>query len=264
MHVLRSAYKIRKGTLFHFVFWIVRTKEKLLEQRILKGIFSFHFCCLNQNFICWKDMAAVSHLTVGHSTSQLSLSRSFTKNRRETLCSLIPGARGFSSLPQRAFFSQKSGARKRTPEVHMVLDTEQVDTQNNNEYLSTLAREFEQRFTPPHVTDIFPIEPIPSTFCVNSSCPLPDRQLLDQAKNLGKIFVHDDDRVLLKVIKYASPTSAGAECIDPDCNFINQWVCRAGPRARIYFSPDEVKAAIVTCGGLCPGLNDVIRQVIKV
>ena len=39
-------------------------------------------------------------------------------------------------------------------------------------------------------------------------------------------------------------------------------VHRAGPREKIYFKPEEVKAAIVTCGGLCPGLNDVIRQVI--
>lgn len=36
---------------------------------------------------------------------------------------------------------------------------------------------------------------------------------------------------------------------------------RAGPREEIYFEPEEVKAGIVTCGGLCPGLNDVIRQV---
>lgn len=38
-------------------------------------------------------------------------------------------------------------------------------------------------------------------------------------------------------------------------------VHRAGPRKNIYYEPGEVKAAIVTCGGLCPGLNDVIRQV---
>lgn len=38
-------------------------------------------------------------------------------------------------------------------------------------------------------------------------------------------------------------------------------VHRAGPREEIYFRPEEVKAAIVTCGGLCPGLNDVIRHV---
>jgi 6-phosphofructokinase 1 len=34
---------------------------------------------------------------------------------------------------------------------------------------------------------------------------------------------------------------------------------RAGPREMIYFNPAQTKAAIVTCGGLCPGLNNVIR-----
>jgi len=34
----------------------------------------------------------------------------------------------------------------------------------------------------------------------------------------------------------------------------------AGPRERIFFEPKLVKAAIVTCGGLCPGLNVVIRE----
>jgi len=37
---------------------------------------------------------------------------------------------------------------------------------------------------------------------------------------------------------------------------------RAGPRANLFFKPSEVKAAVVTCGGLCPGLNDVIRQIV--
>eukprot|EP01031_Cornospumella_fuschlensis_P033857 gene33857-40961_t len=31
---------------------------------------------------------------------------------------------------------------------------------------------------------------------------------------------------------------------------------RAGPRKYLHFNPKEVKAAIVTCGGLCPGLNN--------
>jgi len=35
----------------------------------------------------------------------------------------------------------------------------------------------------------------------------------------------------------------------------------AGPRKRIFFDPAKTKAGIVTCGGLCPGLNDVIRSV---
>lgn len=33
----------------------------------------------------------------------------------------------------------------------------------------------------------------------------------------------------------------------------------AGPREHIFFDPAQTKAAIVTCGGLCPGINNVIR-----
>ena len=36
----------------------------------------------------------------------------------------------------------------------------------------------------------------------------------------------------------------------------------AGPRERIFFEPVQAKAAIVTCGGLCPGINDVIRAIV--
>ena len=36
----------------------------------------------------------------------------------------------------------------------------------------------------------------------------------------------------------------------------------AGPREKIYFDPSKLKCGIVTCGGLCPGLNDVIRAVV--
>ena len=35
----------------------------------------------------------------------------------------------------------------------------------------------------------------------------------------------------------------------------------AGPREKIFFNPSETTAAIVTCGGLCPGLNNVIRAI---
>ncbi len=34
----------------------------------------------------------------------------------------------------------------------------------------------------------------------------------------------------------------------------------AGPRAKLFFDPKYTRAGIVTCGGLCPGLNDVIRS----
>jgi 6-phosphofructokinase 1 len=36
----------------------------------------------------------------------------------------------------------------------------------------------------------------------------------------------------------------------------------AGPRREIFFDPGKTTCAIVTCGGLCPGLNDVIRSIV--
>ncbi|WP_147633852.1 ATP-dependent 6-phosphofructokinase [Treponema pectinovorum] len=38
---------------------------------------------------------------------------------------------------------------------------------------------------------------------------------------------------------------------------------KAGPREYIYFNPAHVTAGICTCGGLCPGLNDVIRAIVR-
>ena len=37
---------------------------------------------------------------------------------------------------------------------------------------------------------------------------------------------------------------------------------RAGARSVCHFDPKKVRAAIVTCGGLCPGLNNVIREIV--
>ena len=36
----------------------------------------------------------------------------------------------------------------------------------------------------------------------------------------------------------------------------------AGPRKKIFFDPAHTNCAIVTCGGLCPGFNDVIRAIV--
>lgn len=106
--------------------------------------------------------------------------------------------------------------------------------------------------------------PFPSPFCTHSACPLPgpSRVGARNSVNLHHAFVSDDDRVLLKSIAYGNPTSAGAEDCDVDCTFDPRWCIRAGPRRELYFNPHEVKAAVVTCGGLCPGLNDVIRQIV--
>ncbi len=38
---------------------------------------------------------------------------------------------------------------------------------------------------------------------------------------------------------------------------------QAGPREKIYHAPFRIRAAIVTCGGLCPGLNSVIKGIVE-
>jgi 6-phosphofructokinase 1 len=71
----------------------------------------------------------------------------------------------------------------------------------------------------------------------------------------GARFVADGEHLLyhtdLQAIK--SYLDAG---IDPPCLEL------AGPREKVFFDPPSLKCAIVTCGGLCPGLNDVVRAIV--
>lgn len=55
--------------------------------------------------------------------------------------------------------------------------------------------------------------------------------------------------------------------VDDDLAEGNDEPCRvafeaAGPRKKLYFDSSRAKCAIVTCGGLCPGINDVIRAIV--
>ncbi|GJN03616.1 hypothetical protein PR202_ga21080 [Eleusine coracana subsp. coracana] len=131
---------------------------------------------------------------------------------------------------------------------------------------SKFQEDWDRRFSLPSITDTYDLKPRPTTFSLKKNRPsaarTPTSDESDTHLDMWNGYVNNDDRALLKVIKYSSPNSAGAECIDPDCTWVEQWVHRAGPRKEIYFEPEEVKAAIVTCGGLCPGLNDVIRQIV--
>jgi 6-phosphofructokinase 1 len=63
-------------------------------------------------------------------------------------------------------------------------------------------------------------------------------------------FTPDDARLLYRA------DFSGAE--SPDVSLAFE---KAGPRQRIFFNPADTVAAIATCGGLCPGLNNVIRSV---
>ena len=39
---------------------------------------------------------------------------------------------------------------------------------------------------------------------------------------------------------------------------------RAGPREKLHFDPKDSRCAIVTCGGLCPGLNTVVKNLVEI
>lgn len=67
-------------------------------------------------------------------------------------------------------------------------------------------------------------------------------------------YVDDDQRILYDIEGRAdAPANSFAQ---------SQMLEKAGPREKIYFDSTKVHAGIVTCGGLCPGLNDVIRAIV--
>ncbi len=70
----------------------------------------------------------------------------------------------------------------------------------------------------------------------------------------GGGWVNDADRVLYHNDLSKLPASAAPADIPT--------LERSGPRRRIFFDPAATTCAIVTCGGLCPGLNDVIRAIV--
>jgi 6-phosphofructokinase 1 len=71
----------------------------------------------------------------------------------------------------------------------------------------------------------------------------------------GAGFTQDDERVLyhsrLEHMKPWIDTRTAPPAMEA-----------AGPREKIFFEPSQLACGIVTCGGICPGLNDVIRSVV--
>ncbi|KAJ8552837.1 hypothetical protein K7X08_020230 [Anisodus acutangulus] len=64
-----------------------------------------------------------------------------------------------------------------------------------------------------------------------------------------KTFVSPEDMVAKDIIvQKDSPRGTHFRC--------------AGPREKVFFTTEEVRACIVTCGGLCPGINTVIREIV--
>ena len=78
---------------------------------------------------------------------------------------------------------------------------------------------------------------------------------LDSPLIQGKRHFSDDHE---KILLYShSENLKGYENSDKELPMFE----RAGPRRKIFFDPKKLNCGIVTCGGLCPGLNDVIRTI---
>ncbi len=68
-----------------------------------------------------------------------------------------------------------------------------------------------------------------------------------------RLFVPDDERTLYDTTGSSWFHNEMPTHIEPYSLEV------AGPREFIYFEPAKTRAAVVTCGGLCPGINNVIR-----
>lgn len=105
------------------------------------------------------------------------------------------------------------------------------------------------KFTIPRQIERLEPPKINSWTCVGSF-PTPLRDNPGQL-NLGQSFVGPNETILVDIISDAENTTMSREFF------------RAGPRKELAFHPkNQVKACIVTCGGLCPGLNSVIRELV--
>eukprot|EP00168_Porphyra_purpurea_P014776 TRINITY_DN431_c0_g1_i1.p1 TRINITY_DN431_c0_g1~~TRINITY_DN431_c0_g1_i1.p1 ORF type:complete len:469 (+),score=76.04 TRINITY_DN431_c0_g1_i1:127-1407(+) len=95
------------------------------------------------------------------------------------------------------------------------------------------------RLVAPHLSSWTRVGRFPSPFKTNP-----------RSLNLGLSFVSNNETILVDIIGHAEHETISREFL------------RCGPREFIAFHPQTVNAAIVTCGGLAPGLNTVIRELV--
>jgi len=99
------------------------------------------------------------------------------------------------------------------------------------------------------------IEVVETAIPTLGPCRVPSPIKRGEKGELRRSFVNDTDKVVM----------------DVDLNHINKMIQEgqslpafemAGPREKLYFDPSKLRCGIVTCGGLCPGLNDIIRAIV--
>lgn len=124
-----------------------------------------------------------------------------------------------------------------------VVDTEDLHDISSPLYAKfskVLLSETSRVLRPPMISEWAKVGSFPSPLSTNAA-----------QFNLGLSFVSNLETILFDIVSDAKHTTISREFL------------RAGPRKMLAFNPaSQVKACIVTCGGLCPGLNGVIRELV--
>jgi 6-phosphofructokinase 1 len=68
-------------------------------------------------------------------------------------------------------------------------------------------------------------------------------------------FISDDERILTCSLTSELEAYIARAELPPSFE-------QAGPRHDLFFDPSSTTVGVLTCGGLCPGLNDVIRSIV--
>jgi 6-phosphofructokinase 1 len=78
---------------------------------------------------------------------------------------------------------------------------------------------------------------------------------LRESQNGAGRFVSNEERILANIVEndVMKAASGRKKLVSFE---------RAGPRNNIFFDPSKLRCAVVSCGGLCPGINDIIRAVV--
>ncbi|WCJ28223.1 ATP-dependent 6-phosphofructokinase 6 [Euphorbia peplus] len=102
----------------------------------------------------------------------------------------------------------------------------------------------------PHLTDY-----IPTSQLISSPNPLNNNPFFHPTAGF---YITDSDVILRQILLDLS----AAENLGSPPSSSQLAYHRAGPRREIFYDPGKIRVAIVTCGGLCPGMNTVMREVV--
>jgi 6-phosphofructokinase 1 len=124
--------------------------------------------------------------------------------------------------------------------VHGLKDPDQLSSPSFAKFSKMLLSQDSRVLRPPHLGGWTKVGSFPSPLAHDAS-----------QYNRGLTFVANTETILVDIISNSMQTTISREFI------------RAGPRESIAFHPaNDCRPCIVTCGGLCPGLNSVIREIV--